>query len=159
MGLPEAWSFGAAPSRPSAIRAGRLVILRCMSTLQDSWVTTTEAAKITGRTQDTIRHMINLGALGATRVEGRWYIDPDVLLAWNKQARRYDHIERPRAYDRAAELLKEYHSITPEELATLTGVHVGNARKHLALLAAQGRAERLSDGQWVLTVRQHQGAA
>jgi hypothetical protein len=30
-------------------------------------------------------------------------------------------------------------------------LHVGNARKYLALLAAQCRAKRLSDGQWVLT--------
>jgi hypothetical protein len=30
------------------------------------------------------------------------------------------------------------------------GVHVGNARKYLAILAAQGRAERSKDGQWTL---------
>lgn len=131
-----------------------------MSMRKEDRLTTTEAAELIGRSQDTVRHGINFGQLTATRKEGRWYIDRDTLLAWDKKARRYDNnIMRPRAYDRAAELLEEYHSMTPEELATLAGIHIGNARKHLALLAAQGRAERLSDGQWVLTTRQHQGVA
>jgi predicted ArsR family transcriptional regulator len=81
-------------------------------------------------------------------------------MAWDKQTRRYENIMRPpAAYDNAAELLAEYHSMSAVELATLAGIHVGNARKHFALLAAQGRAERLDDGQWVLTAQQQQGAA
>lgn len=121
-------------------------------------VTTTEAAELTGRSQGTIRAEILDGRLKATRVEGRWYIDRATLMAWNKRARWRPVAKRP-SYEGTAELLEEYHSMTPDELATLAGIHVGNARKHLALLAAHGRAERLDDGQWTLTARQHQGAA
>ena len=53
-----------------------------------------------------------------------------------------------RAYDRAAEMLAEYGSVTPDELAELLRVHVGNARKHLAILGNQGRAHRHDDGEW-----------
>jgi hypothetical protein len=125
---------------------------------QQDWVTTTEAAKITGRSQDAVRRAINDHYLEATNEIGRWYIERSTLMAWDKRARRRD-LGKPRAYERTAELLEEYYSVSPEELATLAGIHVGNARKHLALLAAEGRVERLDDGQWVLTTRQDQGAA
>jgi hypothetical protein len=56
-------------------------------------------------------------------------------------------------------LLDEFGTLTFLELAELLGVHIGNARKYLAILAKQGRAERLPDGQWVLTESNAVGAA
>jgi excisionase family DNA binding protein len=148
---------GAETDHPRCARK-RLSEWATMTPSNAELVTTTEAAELTGRSQGTIRVEILAGRLMATRVDGRWYIDRAALMVWNKHARR-NVIVKSRAYERTAELLEEYHSMSAEELATLAGIHVGNARKHLALLAAQGRAERLSDGQWVLTAQQHQGAA
>jgi hypothetical protein len=55
---------------------------------------------------------------------------------------------KKRAYERSAELLAEYGSLTPDELSKFQGVHVGNARKYLCLLAVEGRAHRHDDGEW-----------
>ena len=55
---------------------------------------------------------------------------------------------KTRAHDRAAEVLAEYGWVTPYELSKFQGIHVGNARKYLALLAIEGRAHRHDDGEW-----------
>ena len=49
------------------------------------------------------------------------------------------------------QLLSDWGSASAEELAQVMQLHPGNARKYLAILAAEGRAQRQSDGQWVLT--------
>ena len=49
-----------------------------------------------------------------------------------------------------------------EEVAKFLQVHPGNARKYLALLGLEGRAERRPDGQWALCERRQdsgEGAA
>jgi predicted HTH transcriptional regulator len=81
-------------------------------------------------------------------VEGFWRIRREDLVAWNEKAPRLARQPKLRPSDRVAELLAEYGSVTTEELAELLMVHVGNARKHLAILANQGRAHRHSDGEW-----------
>jgi hypothetical protein len=62
-------------------------------------------------------------------------------------------------WESSAELLTEYGSLSATELAHLAGIHPGNARKYLAILAKQGRAQRLPDGQWIPTAFEHHGAA
>jgi predicted ArsR family transcriptional regulator len=49
------------------------------------------------------------------------------------------------------ELLRDWGSASAEELARVLAIHPGNVRKYLAILSAEGRAQRRSDGQWVLT--------
>ncbi len=128
-----------------------------MDTSVNDLVTTTEAAALTGRTQDVIRRMINFGYITASSENGRWYIDRQVLDAWDRRAKRRPTPARPPAWQRSAEIIAEYGSVSAEELADLADIHIGNARKHLALMAKHGRARRRPDGQWVLTVESQQG--
>lgn len=121
-------------------------------------LTTTEAGELIGRTQDAVRIAINLGYLRAVNERGRWYIERDALVAWDKRARRFVRTRTP-SWERAAEIIAEYGSVSAAELAQLAGIHIGNARKHLAILAKNGRVRCLDDGQWVLLGRQHQGVA
>ena len=86
----------------------------------------------------------------ASKAGGVWYVRHDDLLDWDRQTKRPVSTRSP-AWERTEGLVAKYGSVSPEELAELAGIHVGNARKHLAILAKQGRAERLADGQWVLT--------
>lgn len=110
-------------------------------------LTTRQAAELVGRSLDSIKAMLNAGSVPGERVDGFWRIRREDLLAWNATAQR--RRRRPsRPHERGAQALAEYGSVTPGELATLLGVHVGNARKYLALLAAEGRAHRHDDGEW-----------
>ena len=54
-------------------------------------------------------------------------------------------------------MLEEYGSATSEEIAKFLQVHPGNARKYLALLGLEGRAERRPDGEWALCERHQDG--
>jgi hypothetical protein len=78
-------------------------------------------------------------------------------MAWNARAKV---VSRPssRPWDRAAALLGEFGSLSSQEMAPLLDRHPGNASKYLAILKAEGRAERLPDGQWVL-IKNQAGAA
>jgi excisionase family DNA binding protein len=111
-------------------------------------LTTREAAELVGRSMDSIKRSLNHGTLRGHHVEGFWRIRREDLVAWNEKAPRLARQPKLRPSDRVAELLAEYGSVTTEELAELLMVHVGNARKHLAILANQGRAHRHSDGEW-----------
>jgi len=110
-------------------------------------LTTRQASELVGRTQSSIKNMLLLGSLPGERVDGFWRIRREDLLTWNETAPRR-HITPKRPQERAAEALAEYGSVTPAELATLLGVHPGNARKYLALLAAERRAHRHANGEW-----------
>jgi hypothetical protein len=105
--------------------------------MTQSMLTTTEAGRLLNRTQDAVRNAIRVGALEGHRIDGRWYIDREVLLAWHARARQIDRVG-PRPWERVAELLSEHGSASTEEIARLMQVHPGNARKHLAILAAEG---------------------
>ena len=115
-------------------------------------LTTTQASKLVNREESSVRWGIAQGALNAAIDDaGHWLLAPEDVIAWDRRTRRRTRHTPGRAWDRAAALLADYGSLSAEELAELAGIHVGNARKHLAILAKQGRARRLPDGQWVLT--------
>ena len=122
------------------------------------WLTTTEAAALIGRTQSAVRAAINNQALPGFRRDGRNYVRRADLLAWDQRTRRAKRHCVP-AYEHTAQLLREYQSATTPELAELSQLHPGNIRKHLAILATQGRVECRPDGQWVLTSEPDTGAA
>jgi hypothetical protein len=122
------------------------------------WLTTTEAAALIGRTQSAVRAAINNQALPGFRHDGRNYVRRADLLAWDQRTRRAKRHCVP-AYEHTAQLLREYQSATTPELAELSQLHPGNIRKHLAILATQGRVECRPDGQWVLTPDPDTGAA
>jgi Helix-turn-helix domain len=112
-------------------------------------LTTKDAAALIGRSPAAVRCALKRGQLqGEPRRDG-WRLRRDDVLAWaathpstNRPPRRLHHEE-------AAALLNEYGSIVADELALLMQVHVGNARKYLAILAVQGRAHRTSGGEWL----------
>lgn len=114
-------------------------------------VTTTEAAKLIGRSQSAVRQAIHRGRLQATNERGHWWIEPDAVIRWDSASRRGPVLIRQPSHERTAGLLAEYYSASVEELARLADLHPGNVRKHLALLAQEGRVVKLADGQWTLT--------
>jgi excisionase family DNA binding protein len=122
-------------------------------------LTTTEAAELIGRTQSAVRAAINSHQLPAVRHDGRHYVRRDDVLAWHQKARRMKPKISVRTYEWTAHLLREYHSASIAELTELTHLHPGNVRKHLAILAEQGRVECRPDGQWVLVPNPDTGAA
>jgi hypothetical protein len=121
-------------------------------------LTTAAAAELVQRAERSIRDAIAKQVLVGDNKHGRWLIRREDLLAWDqKTGRRCRHQSSP--WESSAELLAEYGSLSATELAHLAGIHPGNARKYLAILAKQGRAERLSDGQWIPIAFEHNGAA
>jgi hypothetical protein len=102
---------------------------------------------------DAVKNAIRVGTLKGERLMDGWRVTRSDVLTWHQGARRSPRaLSRP--WERAAELLEEYGSLSLQELTLLLGRHPGNARKYVALLKAEGRAERLLDGQWVLIKRQ-----
>lgn len=128
-------------------------------------LTTTQAGKLVGRRDTTVRMAIRTGTLRAERQQDyTWLVRAGDVRAWSARARRYRSQPKfsvPRT-DEVASLLEEYGSATSEEVAKFLQVHPGNARKYLALLGLEGRAERRPDGQWALCERRQdsgEGAA
>jgi hypothetical protein len=119
---------------------------------QDNMLSTSEAGRLVGRTEDAVRAAIRRGALPAERGRDFWSVRATEVVAWAARtpAGRGNPHPRPRTAE-VADILREYGSASAEEVAMLLQVHSGNARKYLAILAIQGTAKRLSDGQWVLT--------
>jgi len=111
-------------------------------------LTTRQAAELVGRQPDSVKRALNHGVIPGRRIDGFWHVRREDVLAWDARACRQPSRTSKRAYDRAAELLGEYGSVTPDELAQLLMIHVGNARKHLAILGNQARAHRHDDGEW-----------
>ena len=117
----------------------------------DTMLTTTQAGKLVGRTGDAVRMAILTGALPGHRQRDHWLVRAGDVLAWGARARKlhWRKLPVPRT-DEVVTLLQEYGTASAEEVARLLQVHVGNARKYLAILGLEGRAERRPDGQWVL---------
>jgi hypothetical protein len=120
-------------------------------------LTTREAAALTGRSQDAVKTAIRDGKLHGERELDGWRVTQEDLLAWNARTRRVP--SRRRAWEPVAQILEEHGSASAEEMAVLADIHPGSARKYLVILANLGRAERLPDGQWVLTGKSRAGAA
>jgi hypothetical protein len=114
---------------------------------ESSLLTTRQAAELVGRTPETVKNAVRTGYLPGRQIDGFWRLKAADVLAWDARAPRYRNVKK-RAHERSAELLAEYGSLTPYELSTFQGVHVGNARKYLCLLAVEGRAHRHGDGEW-----------
>lgn len=114
-------------------------------------LTTREAGQLVGRSEDAVRAAIRRGDLDAERGRDFWLVSASDVIAWaaHTPIGRGNPLPRPRT-EEVVGLLTDWGSGSAEELATVLGVHVGNARKYLAILAAQGRAERSKDGQWTL---------
>jgi len=110
-------------------------------------LTTRQAAELVGRSPGAVKDALNWGSIPGERVDGFWRVRREDVVAWDARAPRKPSPRR-RAYERSAELLAEYGSLTADELSNFQGVHVGNARKYLCLLAVQDRAHRHDDGEW-----------
>jgi DNA-directed RNA polymerase specialized sigma24 family protein len=128
--------------------------------LVDEVITTTEAAKLTGRTVGAVRQAARRGVLPSVgkNPDGFHQLRRSDVLVWDRTHRRQTMPTR-RPWERTAQAVAELEVATTDELAAYVGLHVGNVRKHLLILRAQGRAERRDDGQWVLTADAHAGAA
>jgi hypothetical protein len=124
-------------------------------------ITTNQAADLAGRSAFAVRSAIKTGRLrtaGKTE-DGHHRLRPTDVLAW-------DRAHPPRAmpfkhpWEQTADAITTLGgSATAEELGAYLDKHPGNVRKHLTILAAQDRARRRDDGQWVLTAEAHVGAA
>lgn len=115
-------------------------------------LTTTEAGKLVGRTDGAVRMAIWSGSLAGDRQRDYWLVRAGDVLAWAARTRKgcWRKLPVPRT-EEVVDLLAEYGSASAEEVARLLRVHIGNARKYLALLGQEGRAERRPDGQWALS--------
>jgi hypothetical protein len=119
-----------------------------------TWLTTSEAARLLGYADEArVREALRTGRRAGKRIDGRWYIQADEVERW--LARRQP--SRPRRpgllsgpAEHALRMLQEWGSSTAEELSVVTDVHVGNARKALALAGALGLAKR-EGTSWSLT--------
>lgn len=110
-------------------------------------LTTRQAAEIIGRPPGAVKDALNRGSLPGQRVDGFWRVRREDVVAWDARGPR-KRSPKKHAYERSADLLAEYGSLTAAELSKFQGVHVGNARKYLCLLAVEGRAHRHDDGEW-----------
>ena len=125
-----------------------------MSRAQDDEIlTTTAAGLLVGRSGTAVRDACVAGRLPGTKDgEGFWRVRASDVLAWaaRRQRGRGNPLPTPRT-EEVVQLLSDWGSASAEELAKVMQLHPGNARKYLAILGAEGRAQRQSDGQWVLT--------
>lgn len=122
-------------------------------------LTTTEAAKLVGVSPGSIRVALHHGRLAGSKCDGVWLVSRRDVQAWHARVR---HVRRaaPPSWEKTASLIAEYGSASAEELAGLAKIHIGNVRKHLAILANRGKIQQRPDGQWVLCDPEaHRGAA
>lgn len=122
-----------------------------LSVDHDRLLSTGEAGRLVGRTDSAVRHAVRLGLVEGLWNHSHWLVRASAVIAWADahKANPAPRTAKPRTED-VAELLSDYGSASAEEVAAVLEVHPGNARKYLALLAVQGRAQRRKDGQWVL---------
>ena len=117
----------------------------------------TEVAQHLGVSSRSVRQLVHHGRLPARRVGPLWYVDRQVLEEFAKtyQPRRLKSAPRQTSNtdsrEKVARLLAEWQSATADELAVGIGLHPGNVRKHLVILASAGVAERDDEGLWRLT--------
>lgn len=122
-----------------------------------------EVAERLGVHRATVNDMVRCGRLPAHRDGAHWLVrraDLDDFAAGyvrpNNAPSRRDR-SMPTSAPRICDMLREFDSATPAELAVLLGLHEGNVRKHLRLLEVAGLVLRGPDGQWIL--RTQGGAA
>ena len=135
------------------------------SVSEDAMLTTREAGRLVGRSDGAVRKALMRGRLAGQRYRDQrdhrdyWLVRAGDVLSWaeNNPKGHGPILPLPRT-EEVAELLRDYGSASAEEVARLLQVHIGNARKYLAILGTQGRAKRGPDGQWVL-VTDAEGAA
>jgi excisionase family DNA binding protein len=117
----------------------------------------TEVARHLGVSSKSVRQLVHQGRLPARRLGPLWYVEHDVLEEFAKtyQPRRLKLTPRQTSNTdsraKVASLLAEWQSATADELAVGIGLHPGNVRKHLVILASAGVAERDDEGLWRLT--------
>ncbi len=118
----------------------------------EGWISTAEAARLTGRPAVGFRNAIDANRIAAVKdPNGHWLMPVQEALAWHARARRCNMPNRTgQGYRQVAALLQEYGSLDSAEVAALLDIHPGNVRKHLAVLAKLGWAERQTNGQWRL---------
>ena len=109
------------------VRGGQTTVMS-FQCAQRKQLTTREAAVLTGRTQDAVKAAIRRGELPGKREMDGWRVTPEDLLAWNARTRRSTR-SSSRPWERAAELLAQYGSLSPQEITPLLDRHPGNARK------------------------------
>ena len=117
----------------------------------------TEVARHLRVSSKSVRLLVYQGRLPARRLGPLWYVDREVLEEFAKtyQPRRPKRPPRQTSNtdsrEKVARLLAEWQSATADELAVGIGLHPGNVRKHLVILASAGVAERDDEGLWRLT--------
>jgi len=115
-------------------------------------LTASMAAEFVGRSLGSVRGAIKDGTLESLRCPhtGGTLIRRDTLLRWHAE-----HPPRPATisgtYHRTADALAALGPSSADALSVYLGIHPGNVRKHLAQLARLGRAQRDTEGLWVLT--------
>ena len=104
-----------------------------------------------------MNQLVRNGRLPARRLGQLWYVERKVLeeFAETYEPRRLKSGQRRTSNtdsrERVARLLAEWQAATADELAVGIGLHPGNVRKHLVILASAGVAERDDEGLWRLT--------
>lgn len=116
-----------------------------------------EVARRLGVQRGTVNQFVRNGRLPARRLGQLWYVERKVLeeFAETYEPRRLKRGQRQTSNtdsrERVARLLAEWQAATADELAVGVGLHPGNVRKHLVILASAGVAERDDEGLWHLT--------
>lgn len=117
-------------------------------------MTTTEAARILGVHPSYVRHLSSSGKLHAERIDGQWQLDLGTVLAYRHQLNpRHGQVRRrlfPPSSVRSLQLLNEWGTAQPEELALVVDIHAGNVRKGLAIAEKLGLVTR-AGSNWSLT--------
>lgn len=124
-------------------------------------LTTTDAAKLVGRSIGSVRRAIDRGVLPSVghTYAARPLVSRAALLRWHQEHPPMSTRRISGTYERTALALRTLGPSDAPALADYLGIHPGNVRKHLAYLAREGRAQRGADGLWMLTVAAASGAA
>ncbi len=108
--------------------------------LGDDLLSTPQAATLVARHESSLKHALADGKLAGVRTFAGWRIRREDVIAWDRHASGSGGA-RPPGTTRLRSLAG-HGPATATEVAGALGIHVGNARKHLAILAKHGRAKR-----------------
>lgn len=125
-------------------------------------ITTREAADLLGATQGAVRMAILTRDMPvvstSTTRHGHYRLDRAAVLDWAATHTFKEYTPR-HSWVRTRQALEVLGNATADEIAAYRGIHPGNVRKHLSVLAEDGSAQRGRDGRWSLIVRESVGAA
>jgi excisionase family DNA binding protein len=114
-----------------------------------------EVARVLGVHRATVNDMVLQRKLRARRRLGQWYVPREEMLQFAATYKRPSNAPVPRDERLVSEsgweilsLLVEWGDATTAELDRIVGLHIGNIRKQLNLLAASHLAERSSENTW-----------